>query len=124
MIGIKYLASAFAFFALVGVESIAAARFRVGRKVAVLTNEVVREGSKVAREYIVVVELPCFDERVELWPALDRFFERLNFSDVRYLLVETSKGFVMIDVIGNVIEKVFEVVQGSFEVSFHSGNIL
>ncbi len=35
-------------------------------KVAILTNEVVGEGSKVAREYIVVVELPRFDERVKL----------------------------------------------------------
>ncbi len=73
-----------------------------------MTNEVVGEGRKIAREYIVVAELPSFDERIKLWPALDRFFERLNFGDVRYLLVETSKGFIMTDVVGNVIEKVFE----------------
>ena len=117
-------AFSFALFALVGVERIAASGFRVSGKVAVLTNEVVGEGSKVAREYIVVAELPRFDERVKLWPALDGFFERLNFGDVRYLLVETSKGFIMIDVIGNVIEKVFEVVEGAFEVGFHSGDVL
>ncbi len=118
------LASAFAFFALVGVERIAATRFCVSRKVAVLTNEVVGEGSKIAREYIVVAELPRFNERVKLWPALDGFFERLNFSDGRYLLVETSKGFIMIDVIGNVIEKIFEVVEGALEVGFYSGDVL
>ena len=112
-------------FVLIGVECIAASRFSVSRKVAVLlTNEVVGEGSKIAREYIVVAELPSFDERVKLWPALDGFFERLNFGDVEYLLVGTSKGFIMIDVIGNVIEKVFEVVEGAFEVGFHSGDVL
>ncbi len=116
--------SSFALFALVGVERIAASGFCVSGKVAVLTNKVVGEGSKLAHEYIVVAELPSFDERVKLWPTLEGFFERLNFRDVRYLLVETSKGFVMIDVVGNVIEKVFEVIEGVFEVGFHSGYVL
>ena len=119
-----FLASTFAFFALVGVERIAAARFSVSRKVAVLTNKVVGEGRKIAREYVVIVELPSFDEGVELRPALDGFLERLNFGDVRYLLVETSEGLIMVDVVGNVVKKVFEVVEGAFEVGFHSGNVL
>ncbi len=36
-------AFSFALFALVGVECIAASRFRVGRKVAILTNKLVGE---------------------------------------------------------------------------------
>ncbi len=64
-------AFSFAFFALVGVECIAASRFRVGRKVAILTNKVVGEGRETAREDVVVAELPSFNEGVELRPALD-----------------------------------------------------
>ncbi len=76
------LAFSFALFALVGVECIAASRFRVSRKVAILTNEVVGEGRKIAREDDVVAELPSFNEGVKLRPALDGFLERLNFGDV------------------------------------------
>ena len=118
------LAFSFALFFFFVVERIAASRFRVSRKVAVLTNKVVGEGRKIAREYVVIVELPSFDEGVELRPALDGFLERLNFCDVRYLLVETSEGLIMVDVVGNVVEKVFEVVEGAFEVGFHSDDVL
>ncbi len=48
----------------------------------------------------------------------------MNFGDVGYLLVKASKGFIMIDVVGNVIDKIFEVVAGAFEVGFHSGDVL
>lgn len=106
------LAFSFALFALVGVERIAASRFRVSRKVAVLTNKVVGEGRKIAREYVVIVELPSFDEGVELRPALDGFLERLNFCDVRYLLVETSEGLIMVDVVGNVSRKSSKLLRG------------
>ncbi len=41
-------AFSFALFALVGVESIAASRFRVGRKVAIFTNKVVGERREIA----------------------------------------------------------------------------
>ncbi len=118
------LAFSFAFFALVGVECIAASRFSVGREAAILTNKVVGEGREIAREDVVVAELPSFNEGVELRPALDEFIERLNFGDVGYLLVKAPKGFIVVDVVGNVIEKVFEVVEGAFEVGFHSGDVL
>ncbi len=58
------LAFSFALFALIGVECIAASRFRVSRKVSILTNEVVGEGRKIAREVVVVAELPGFNEGV------------------------------------------------------------
>ncbi len=86
------LAFSFAFFALVGVEWIAASRFHVGRKVAILTNKVVGEGRKIAREDVVVAELPSVNEGVQLRPALDGFLERLNFGDVGYLLVKIFEG--------------------------------
>ncbi len=47
-------AFSFALFALVGVECIAASRFRVGWKVAILTKKVVSEGREIAREDVVV----------------------------------------------------------------------
>ncbi len=52
------LAFSFALFALVGVECIAASRFSVSRKVAILINTVVSEGRKITREDVVVAELP------------------------------------------------------------------
>ncbi len=58
------LAFSFALFALVGVECIAASRFRVSRKVAILTNKVVGEGRKIAREDVVIAEIPSFNEGV------------------------------------------------------------
>ncbi len=76
------LAFSFALFALVGVDCIAVSRFRVSRKVAILTNKVVGEGRKIAREDVVVAELPNLNEGVKLRPALDGFLERLNFGDV------------------------------------------
>ncbi len=48
------LAFSLALFALIGVECIAASRFSVSRKVSILTNKVVSEGRKVAREDVVV----------------------------------------------------------------------
>ncbi len=48
----------------------------------------------------------------------------MNFGDAGYLLVKASKGFIMVDVVGNVIEKVFEVVEWAFELVFHSGDVL
>ncbi len=54
----------------------------------------------------------------------DGFLESLNFVDVRYLLVEASKRFIMVDVVSNVVERVFEVVEGAFEVDFHGIDVL
>ena len=48
----------------------------------------------------------------------------MNFCDVGHLLIEASKGFIMVDVVSNVIEKVFGVVKGAFEVGFHGGDVL
>ncbi len=73
------LAFSFALFALIGVECITASRFSVSRKVSILTNKVVGEGRKIARENVVVSELPGFNEGAKLRPALDEFLESLDF---------------------------------------------
>jgi hypothetical protein len=73
---------------------------------------------------IVVVHLSCGDEEVELRPAFDELFEGLDFGDVCHLLVETAEGFIMVDVIRYVVEKIFEVGERAFEVGFNRCDVL
>ena len=83
-------AFSFWFSGLPDVVCIATARFDVCRQVAILVDKVVGELCEVAREDVIVVDLPGGDESVELWPPLYRFFEGLDLGDVRHWLVEAA----------------------------------
>jgi hypothetical protein len=48
---------------------------------------VVDKRIEVLRKDVAVVHLPCGNDRVELRPAFNGFFEGLNFGDVGHLLM-------------------------------------
>ncbi len=41
-------------------------------------------------ENVVVVHFPCGNEGIKLRPTLYRFFENLDFRDVRHLLIKAA----------------------------------
>ena len=75
-------AFSFWFSGLPDVVCIAAAQFDVCRQVAILVDKVVGELCEVAREDVIVVDLPGGDEGIKLRPPLYRFFEGLDLGDI------------------------------------------
>ena len=62
--------------------------------------------------------------RIELRPTFNRFFECLDLGDVGDLLIEAAEGLVVIDVIRDVVHKIFEVHERALEIGFDCGDVL
>jgi hypothetical protein len=75
-------------------------------------------------ECVVVSHLPCGDDRMELWPAFDGFFQGLNLGDVGHLLIEAAKGLIVVDVVCHMVNEIFEVREGALEIGFNCRDVL
>jgi hypothetical protein len=68
--------------------------------------------------------LPRGDNRVELRPALDRLAERFDLRDVGTGLHEARQRIIVVDVLGDMIGEIFEVLQRALEVRVDGVDIL
>ena len=79
--------------------------------------QVVESGKKVrgevlevAGEDVWVLFFPRGDDRLKLRPALDRLAESFDLRDVGTGLHETRERIIVIDVLGDVIGEIFEIL--------------
>ena len=50
---------------------------------------------------------------------MDGGLERLNLGDVGARLIETREGFVVVDMLGDMIREIFEVLKRSLEIGVY-----
>ena len=114
----------FSFAAFASGVSVAASVFDVLIQIVESGEKVIGEVLEVAGEDVWVLFFPRGDDRVKLRPALDRLAESFDFRDIGAALHETCERIIVVDVLGDMIGEIFEILHRVLEVRIDSVDIL